>query len=59
MSSKITFWKLTTPLAFQDIPALIDALVIVRIDNLNLSDATIVYYEGHTLYSTPPSPMPT
>lgn len=49
MSSKIYYWKLTTAQPFLGKPSLIDSLRILRVDNLTLSDATIIYIEGWTL----------
>ena len=43
------YWKFTVPLAFEGKAGLIDTLLITRIDNMNLSDATIVYQLGWVL----------
>lgn len=56
MSSKVNFWKLTTPLPFAGKPGLIDALRITSINEMNLLGVTITYEEGWMLKEDPANP---
>lgn len=57
MKSKITFWKFDVNLPFRSKPRMLDGLRIVRIDNLNLYDCTVVYEEIWTITSETVTPF--